>query len=129
MVRPIILIVEDDRSIFQALALLLRPAGYHVVHAPDSRSALTWLAAHTPALVVLDLWIPVDGGRHMAHAIRQQYGATVPVLLLTAERLTTDAVTVLGAVGYLRKPFDLDDVFIVVARLVPLAYGDDQVTS
>jgi DNA-binding response OmpR family regulator len=87
------------------------------------------LAAHTPALVVLDLWIPVDGGRHVAHAIRQQYGATVPVLLLTAERLTTDAVSALGAAGYLRKPFDLDDVLNVVAGLVPLAYGDDQVTS
>jgi DNA-binding response OmpR family regulator len=129
MVRPIILIIEDDRNIFQALALLLRPAGYHVVHAPDSRSALTWLAAHTPALVVLDLWIPVDGGRHVAHAIRQQYGSAVPMLVLTAERLTADAVTALGAAGYLRKPFDLDDVLAVVAHLVPLTYGDDQTTS
>ena len=76
------------------------------------------------ALVVLDLRIPVDGGRRVAQVIRQQYGSGVPVLVMTAEHLTADAVTALGAVGYLRKPFDLDDVLAAVERSVPIDYGE-----
>jgi DNA-binding response OmpR family regulator len=124
MATPIVLIIEDDQCIFQTLALLLRLAGYHVVHAPDSQCALTWLAAHQPALVMLDLWIPVAGGRRVAAAIRERYGAGVPVLVVTAEHLTAEAVTALGAVGYLRKPFDLDDVLAAVERSVPIDYGE-----
>jgi CheY-like chemotaxis protein len=122
---PVILIVEDEESIFQVLAPLLRSVGYHVVHAPNSLCALVWLAAHQPALVLLDLWIPVDGGRRLATAIRQQYGSAVPILLLTAAYVAAEAVNAFGAVGYLRKPFDLDDLLAAVERIVPIDYGAD----
>ena len=56
---------------------------------------------------------------------QQQYGATVPILLLTAEYLSAERVTALGAVGYLRKPFDLDDLLAAVERIAPVVYGED----
>ena len=118
------IIIDDERVFVHALALLLRSVGYQVVHVPDSVAAPIWLAAHTPGLVLLDLWLPAAGGRRLAHELHARYGQAFPRLVLTAGYLSSDAVQALGAAGYLRKPFDLDDLLRAVEYLVPITYDE-----
>ena len=122
MDSPILLIIEDDQSIAQLLTQFLESVGYRAVPVHDSRSALAWLAAHTPALILLDLWIPEYGGLRLAREIRARPGPVAPLLVLTGEYLTPDAILALGAAGYLRKPFNLDEIVAEVERLAPIDY-------
>lgn len=71
-VRRPILVVDDNVDAAKMLAALLRGRGYstHTVH--DGPSAIAWLAAHEPAMILLDIGLPVVDGYEVARRIRQR---------------------------------------------------------
>jgi CheY-like chemotaxis protein len=82
-----ILLVDDDEDIRELTAEILRESGYDVVEAEDGRQALDALAEmpSPPALVLLDLIMPVMTGQQMLHEMRAiPRLARVPVVALTA---------------------------------------------
>src|SRR5262245_55908663 len=62
VIKPHILVVEDDQPIARLMEALLGSDGYRVTIAGDGESALSAVAAHHPALVLLDLTLPVLDG-------------------------------------------------------------------
>ena len=62
---PTILVVEDESSIASFVSLYLKNAGYAVKTAATGSDALTAVAAHEPALIVLDLMLPEIGRAHV----------------------------------------------------------------
>ncbi|MBQ1024808.1 response regulator transcription factor [Micromonospora sp. C95] len=109
-----VLVVEDDASIREVIALGLRRAGFRVETAADGRQALTAWRAGTVDLIVLDVMLPGLDGLQVCREIRRS--SAVPILMLTARTDTIDVVVGLecGADDYLRKPFDLPEL---VARV------------
>ncbi len=102
-----ILIAEDQTDVRDFLSAVLTGAGYEIVEAADGAAVLTRLAYAPPALVLMDLHMPVMDGLEALRRIRSvEAWADVPVLFLTASDLTEDIVTArrLGARGYLVKP-------------------------
>src|SRR5689334_18308925 len=102
---PLVLIVEDDPIIREALTDALAGAGYGV-HAVDTALAgLRQLRQEPPDLVILDLGLPdLDG----AEALRMLRAVTgIPVIIATARRGEVEAIRLLnaGADDYLTKPF------------------------
>jgi DNA-binding response OmpR family regulator len=104
--RRRILLVEDDRTLRQALAFNLEREGYEVRVAVDGEQALA--AARDPALdlVVLDVMLPGMSGLEVLRAIRAE-GVDTPVIVLSAKGDEIDRVVGLkvGADDYLTKPF------------------------
>jgi two-component system response regulator MtrA len=109
-----ILLVEDDPSIREAVALGLRGAGFTVTTAADGEAGLARWRADAPDLVLLDVMLPRLDGFEVCRAIRRE--STIPVVMLTARADTLDVVVGLesGADDYLRKPFDMPEL---VARV------------
>ncbi|MEG3636959.1 response regulator transcription factor [Micromonospora palythoicola] len=109
-----VLVVEDDASIREVIALGLRRAGFRVATAADGRQALATWRAGTVDLIVLDVMLPGVDGLEVCREIRRS--SAVPILMLTARTDTIDVVVGLecGADDYLRKPFDLPEL---VARV------------
>jgi len=107
-----ILLVEDDRSITQALERALRTQGYSVNTVVDGKSALLAVASDRPDLVVLDLGLPDMDGLDVLKLIRGR-DVDLPVLLLTARAGVDDKVAGLdcGADDYLAKPFEMSELF------------------
>jgi DNA-binding response OmpR family regulator len=107
-----ILLVEDDRSITQALERALRTRGYSVNTVVDGKSALLAVASDRPDLVVLDLGLPDMDGLDVLKLIRGR-DVDLPVLLLTARAGVDDKVAGLdcGADDYLAKPFEMSELF------------------
>jgi len=100
-----VLVVEDDPDIALAIGTVLARGGYQVVRAADGKTALREFHEHRPALVVLDVGLPVMDGWEVLSRIRDL--SATPVLLLTAHGHDSDRARGLaaGADDYLAKPF------------------------
>jgi DNA-binding response OmpR family regulator/anti-sigma regulatory factor (Ser/Thr protein kinase) len=115
-----LLIVEDDPDIQQMLNDLLLPNGYHVLLAQSGETALALLEHEIVDLVLLDLMLPDMDGSEVCQQIRQNYGTSIPVMMLTAKKQPQQVVAGLrlGADDYLPKPFEPDELLLRIQRLV-----------
>ncbi|HEV7664987.1 MAG TPA: response regulator [Chloroflexota bacterium] len=111
-----VLVVDDDPRIRRTLRWALEDDGLEVETAADGRRALERASARRPALVVLDLTLPILDGYDVAIGLRTVYGTSVPILAISADGDAAAKARAAGAYGYLRKPFDLDDLIAAVHR-------------
>lgn len=99
--------IDDEFSIIDALADVLRWEGYRVMTAGNGREGLDLVAREHPTLVLLDVMMPVMDGHQMLEALREDPAtAQLPVILMTAAPLDHGAQQRWNAV--LRKPFSLN---------------------
>jgi two-component system response regulator MprA len=115
-----ILIVEDDRDLADAILRALRIAGYKGRTAENGQRALEAVAATTPALILLDMLMPVMDGWQCARALRSKYGDSIPIVVVSAAEDVRKHGALIGANDVLSKPFELDDLLRLVARYVGL---------
>ncbi len=118
MRRPKILVVEDRESVRNLLATIL--SGYEVALAVSGPTAALALKEHGPFEVVLtDVRLPGADGHEVLRTAKAVSPET-EVVMITAYAAVPDAVAAMreGAFDYLEKPFDPDDVTLVVARAV-----------
>jgi len=112
--KPRVLVVEDERTIADAIAARLEAEGFAVDHVQDGLAALDRAAAWDPELVVLDVMLPGLDGHEVCR--RLQADRPVPVLMLTARDDEIDLLVGLGigADDYMTKPFSMREL---VARI------------
>jgi DNA-binding response OmpR family regulator len=105
-----ILVVEDDRSLSEALAYNLRREGHTPIVAHTAPNALETVRAEPFDLVILDIMLPGGSGFDICRDIRAF--STVPILMLTARDEEVDRVLGLeiGADDYVTKPFKLREL-------------------
>lgn len=110
---PLIAIVDDDPAQRQLLDNALQRAGFRTLLCEDGESALA--QAGQADLMLLDVRMPGLSGLEVLERLRRD-GATVPVILLTAYIDVRDAVNAMkqGAVDYLEKPVDLDELITAI---------------
>jgi two-component system response regulator MprA len=106
-----ILIVDDDRSLRDALRRTLVLGGYETVSADWGEEALAQVAVAAPDAVVLDVGLPDIDGLEVSRRLRAA-GNRVPILMLTAREAIEDRIDGLdaGADDYLVKPFDVGEL-------------------
>jgi len=119
-----ILIVEDRESLRRMLERALGGEGYEVAAVGDAETAFDRLAAEPFDLVLTDLKLPGASGLEVVAASRREQPAT-PVVVLTGYGTVAAAVEAMkrGALDFLEKPVELDELFRLVASAV--AGGDD----
>jgi len=111
-----VLVVDDERQILQILADTLEEEGYAVATAVDAEEAAAQVAAASPDLVLLDIWMP---GRDGMELLRQWVAEGPPpfqVVMMSGHSTIETAVeaTRLGAYDYLEKPLSLDKLLLTV---------------
>jgi two-component system OmpR family response regulator len=124
--RQRVLVVDDERSITDAVATVLRYEGFDVDEVFTGRAALAAVQERAPALIVLDVMLPDLDGLEVTRRLRAD-GIKVPVLFLTARDSTDDKITglTLGGDDYMTKPFSLAEV-VARARAILRRTGADE---
>ena len=112
-----ILVVDDEEGVRWALRKALERAGYRVDLAADGPTGLAAAAGSEVDLVLLDVRLPGQDGLEVLHEIRR-HRADLPVIMMTAYGTLQVAVEAmkLGAYDYIGKPFDMDEVLLVVEK-------------
>ena len=114
-----ILIVDDELNMRLVLSAMLKKEGYEVASASDGREALQILKSGKIAAVVSDLKMPDIDGMELLSRISEKY-PEVPVIMITAHGTVATAVEALkkGALDYITKPFDLDELKNVISKAI-----------
>jgi two-component system response regulator PilR (NtrC family) len=112
-----ILVVDDEHSILDFLRLLLDEEGYRVTTADSMAEARERLGADSFDLVLCDIMMPDGNGLDLLQEIAKT-DSRACVIMMTAYTSTRNAIEAmkLGAHDYLPKPFDVDELKVVVAR-------------
>ena len=114
-----VLVVDDDAVVRTMICRALEEEGFRAVWAADGRVAVERARRHQPALVVLDVTLPLLGGGAVAAELRALLGNRLPILVITADGHPAAKARALGAYGYLSKPFDVDELIGAVRRALP----------
>ncbi len=114
-----VLIVDDEPDVLLLLRVNLDAAGYQTVLAADGETAINRIDDSDPDLVLLDIMMPVMDGWGVLRALADRPSAP-RVVVVSAKSSDRDVVRALtsGALEYVTKPFDPDDLLRIVERVL-----------
>jgi CheY-like chemotaxis protein len=112
------LVVEDDVMLCELLENCLQSFGYRVETATQGALALDLARTSSPDVIVLDLQMPVMDGAAFSDAYRDDEGRHAPIVVLSGVAHAEELAARIGAVGIVRKPFDLEELRSTLSRAV-----------
>jgi DNA-binding response OmpR family regulator len=116
-----ILVVDDELDIVETLKYVLEANGHEVFEANDGMEGLDQARSIEPDVILLDVMMPKLDGYKVCRMLKfdSQY-KDIPIVLLTARSGSQDLSIgeEVGADEYLTKPFDVEEVVTLIARLV-----------
>ena len=117
------MIVDDEPGVRALLRDTLTIAGFEVIEASDGMSALTLLRTNKPALMVIDINMPLMDGFELVERLRTTHDFT-PVLMLTARDDKSDIARGLkiGADDYVVKPFGIEELVLRIKAILRRSY-------
>ena len=120
-VRPLVLVVDDEKDIRRIALRTIEALGYGVIHARDGEEGLALVRRYRPDLVLADALMPRLDGREMCRLIRQDPDvAETPVVLVTAlytaVKYQTEGFTQFRVSDYLAKPLDAEKLGAVLHK-------------
>jgi two-component system, OmpR family, response regulator MprA len=119
--EPIMLVVDDERSIVDFIRLGMKNEGFRVEIAQDGPTGLAKARTLHPQVVILDILLPGVDGLNICRQLRADpETADIPIIMLTAKDEVRDRVAGLetGADDYLTKPFSFDELLARVRALL-----------
>ena len=117
-VRKRVLLIDDDPRVRASLKIVLEPI-YDILQAGDAQEGLDVFRKDEPNLILLDVILPGTDGLAVLQTLRMESKMT-PVIMLTGTKSVKTAVDAMkfGAADYLSKPFDVDELRIIIDRVL-----------
>jgi|tagenome__1003787_1003787.scaffolds.fasta_scaffold20441120_2 CheY-like chemotaxis protein len=116
--RLSVLVVEDDKDVRDSTAQLLAEAGYDVRQARSGPEALAQLqSGYRPAVILADYRMAGMNGAELLNEVRGNMALANISAILTSGFAEERVADIAGASGFLKKPFDPDEMLTMVARL------------
>ena len=119
--KPLVLIVDDTIENLQVLGSILKAENYKVAVATGGNQAVAIASEISPDLILLDVMMPdINGFQTCKNLKNLQLTREIPVIFLTAKVENEDIIEgfKMGAVDYITKPFEFDDLINAVKKYV-----------
>ena len=126
-VRPVVLCIDDDPEISEAISLRLRRYDVDVLRAFHGMHGLCLAVACRPDLIITDLNMPQGGGSYLIECLRNDSNTCgLPIIVLTGQRnpQLESNVRQLGATQFLKKPVHSDELTAAIEKFIPLTPKD-----
>ena len=122
-----LLIVDDEASLRDVLTIVFEEEGWHVDAAATLAEGRASIAKNEPDLVLCDLMVPDGSGIDLIREVKAQ-NASIAFIMITAHTSTKSAVDALkaGAFDYIAKPFDIEELKIIVRKAVERKELEDE---
>ena len=117
---PVIFCVDDDPQFLRSLVRILRRRDYSVIGYDSPEKVLEAIPIHNPAMVFIDVLMPGMNGLDLASELREEYGDTLPIVLLSArssDQEISDGYRS-GARYYITKPCEPERVLNIADYLI-----------
>jgi len=116
--EPLILIVDDEKSIRSFLRVSLETQGYKCIDSETGAMALTLAIANNPDIMVLDLGLPDMDGIEVIHKLRKI--SSIPIIIISARGHDREKIEALdaGADDYLTKPFSVPELLARIRVII-----------
>ena len=117
----LVLLCDDDRPILEVTRAILEYRNFKVVISADCENIIEKAIRHKPDLILMDVWIPECGGDKATIELKSHPDTShIPVLLFSAVNDLETIVRSCGADGYIRKPFELEELIEIVEQQLGL---------
>ena len=118
-----VLVVEDNFGVANALATVIRRAGFAATACHCGADALEYLRVSSPQAAVLDIHLPDINGLVLAHKLRDRLGSDIPIIIVSGDTSmeTIKSLAHVGATYFFSKPVNPN---VLVERLKELVAGD-----
>ena len=115
MSKTTVLIIDDEIKLTQSLSFTLRQAGMTCLEAHKGHTGCSIAKSESPDVILLDIRMPGQNGLQVLEWLNEEL-PDIPVIMMSAFDDTKDAVTAIkmGAVDYLSKPFDVDELIFLL---------------
>ena len=115
--QKVILVVDDDRELVDAMRTVLERQGYKVIQAHDGHQGKQAIYNQRPDLVILDMMMPRMGGYPVLEHFKDKADAP-PIIMVTANEGSRHKVYAeyLGVIDYIRKPFAMERLLEAVHK-------------
>jgi CheY-like chemotaxis protein len=121
-IKKTILVADDEPSIMKVVSFRLQKAGYDVTQASNGQEVLDLIKNRRPDIVLMDLSMPVMDGYEACRRIKSDDNfKNIPVLFFTASTAAInieEKVRVFNADGYIKKPFEPEELFNKIKALL-----------
>ncbi|SIS69854.1 Response regulator receiver domain-containing protein [Chryseobacterium ureilyticum] len=117
MSKKRILIFDDDTAILEVITIIFEENGYEVKISETSHDIIEKVADYQPDVILMDNWIPKIGGVEATKLLKStEEFKHIPVIYVTANNDIVALASEAKADDYVSKPFNLDDLEIMVAK-------------
>jgi DNA-binding NtrC family response regulator len=123
-----ILIADDEKNMLWALKKALKDENYRITTASDGMEAYNMAANEEPDLMLLDLRMPKMDGLEVLKKLKEE-DRNIPVVMITAHGTMESAIDAmkLGAIDYISKPFDIEELSLVINKALNIGSMQEQI--
>ena len=112
-----VLVAEDDKAIREVVTIVLENEGFEVIRAEQSDLVFQSVKKQDPDIILLDIWLYGEDGSKIAKKIKSQaHSKDIPVIIMSANSETKAIAKSCGANDFLLKPFNIDDLVLIVNK-------------
>jgi len=122
-----ILIVDDEKNLRESLSYMMSVRGFEPILSSSGKQAIEMIVSETPSIAIVDLKLGDMSGLDVVKEIKKKTPAT-ECILLTAYASKSSAIEAvnLGAYSYVQKPFDVDQLMLVIRRAIEKQDADKE---
>ncbi len=123
---PTVLIADDSFMARHVFTKIIKAEGYDVIEASNGKEAMEMIHTQSPACLLLDLVMPEMDGFAVLSAIQEE-NISIPVIVVSADIQNTSRAKCheLGAVGFLNKPANEDEIISAIRKAITQKGGAD----